>query len=296
MKLKNFCFTLLFFIVFSFTHAQQSIFSQYYFNPVYSNPAFTGSDYKLSIRSQYRSMWSGLGLGPNTALILAQSPIGLSSSSIGISLMNDYIGLSNSTEASVYYAYRFQTTFGRIAAGTNINFQNYTQDLTSALPKDPGDPALAADINLFLFNLGFGVAWENENGYFGLSTPGILKNAISETSNDPSSETLIQFNLIGAYTIDINSLWKITPSVLFKYLETMPSQMDMQAHLLYNDQFQLDLGYRTNTTYIVGVSYKFLDELQVGYCYDLDNSSFGSTSGGSHELTVGYVFNKSKSE
>ncbi|MBP8917780.1 MAG: type IX secretion system membrane protein PorP/SprF, partial [Chitinophagales bacterium] len=115
-------------------------------------------------------------------------------------------------------------------------------------------------------------------------------------SNDPSSETLIQFNLIGAYTIDINSLWKITPSVLFKYLETMPSQMDMQAHLLYNDQFQLDLGYRTNTTYIVGVSYKFLDELQVGYCYDLDNSSFGSTSGGSHELTVGYVFNKSKSE
>ena len=296
MKIKIISLTALLFIVISYTIAQQPIFSQYYFNPAYSNPAITGSDYKLSIRSQYRSMWSGLGLGPNTAVIMAQSPIGLSSSSIGISLMNDYIGLSNTTEASLFYAYRFQTTFGRIAAGTNINFQNYTEDLTSALPKDSGDPVLAADINLFLFNLGFGIAWENENGYFGISSPGILKNNISETGSDPASEILIQLNLIGAFTIDINSLWKITPSVLYKYLETMPSQLDVQAHLLYNEQFQFDLGYRTNTTYIVGASYKFLNELHVGYCYEFDNSAFGSTSGGSHELLVGYIFNKSKAE
>ncbi len=296
MKIKNFCFTGLFFIVFSCTYAQQAVFSQYYFNPVYSNPAFTGSDYKLSIRTQYRSMWSGLGLGPNTALIMAHSPIGLSASSIGVSLMNDYIGLSNATDASIFYAYRFQTKIGRIAAGTNINFENYTQNLSNALPKDPGDPVLAADINLFLFNLGFGLVWENEFGYFGISSPAILKNSLSENNNSAESKTIIQFNMIGAYTIDINSLWKITPSVLYKYLETMPSQFDIQVHLLYNDQFQFDLGYRTNTTYVVGVSYKFLDELQIGYCYDLDNSSFGSASGGSHELLVGYGLNKSKSE
>ncbi len=296
MKIKNFCLICLIFIVITSSFAQQSIFSQYYFNPVYSNPALTGNDYNLNIRSQYRSMWSGLGLGPNTALVMAQSPIGISSSSIGLSLMNDYIGLSNNTGATLYYAYRFQTTFGRISAGTNMSFENYTQNLTASLPADPGDPVLASDINLFLFNLGFGVAWENEHGYFGISSPAVLKNSLSEINNSNQAASPVQFNLIGAYTMDINSKWKITPSVLYKYMETMPSQLDFQLHLLYNEQFQFDAGYRTNTTYIVGVSYQLMDELQIGYCYDIDNSTFGSTSGGSHELLLEYIFNINKTE
>lgn len=296
MKVKKIGISILLIFVISFSFAQQAVFSQYFFNPVFTNPAFTGNEYKLNVNAQYKMMWTGVTSSPSTALITAHSPVGLSASSLGISVLNDNFGITSTTGATLYYAYRFQTKAGRISAGTQLSFENFKQDLTGAVATNINDPILVSDVNLFLFNVGFGIAWENEKGYFGISSPAILNNSLSETNKSETSSTLVQYNLTGAYTLLLNSKWKITPSVLYKYVETLPTQLDIQVHLLYHEQLQFDAGFRTNTTYIAGISYKLLNGFQIGYCYDLDNSSFGSSTGGSHEILLGYTFNKNQSE
>ncbi|MBP9083838.1 MAG: type IX secretion system membrane protein PorP/SprF, partial [Bacteroidia bacterium] len=40
--------------------AQDPTFSQFNFNPLYFNPAFTGIDPGLRINSTYRSLWSSI--------------------------------------------------------------------------------------------------------------------------------------------------------------------------------------------------------------------------------------------
>ncbi len=292
--MKKIILSFLLFGIFYSAIAQQAVFSQYYFNPVFYNPALTGNAYKLTTKLQYKSLWTGLDAAPATAVLCAHSPIGLSSSSLGITLINDQLGLTSNSGAYISYAYRFQTKGGRIVAGTQLNFDSYKENLTNSHPNTLGDPTLNSDFSVMLFNIGLGLAWENENGYFGISTPGLLSNSISETSANAASKTQLQFNIIGAYTLDINSTWQLTPSLLYKFIETTPSQLDMQLHFNYNEQLQFDIGYRTNTTYVVGVSYILLNQFQIGYSYDYDNSAFGSTTSGSHELMFGYLFNKNK--
>ena len=295
MKLKKILLVVSIFLV-NWTYAQQPIFTQYYFNPIYTNPAFTGNAYCLSLKAQYRNMWTGFESSPISTLVTAHSPIGLSSSSLGISIYNDNFALTKNTGAIISYAYRFQTKIGRIVAGTHFNAENYKQSLTESKPYNSFDPALLSNVNKTIFNFGLGVAWENENGYVGIAVPKIIRNYLSETDSTSTSGTVVQMNVTGVYTIQLNSKWKITPSVLYKYVASTPSQLDMQVHLLFDEQVQFDAGFRSNSTYIAGVQYKLKNKFTFGYSYDYDNSSFGSTTGGSHEVLLGYDFYKPEGE
>ncbi|MGB4931359.1 MAG: type IX secretion system membrane protein PorP/SprF, partial [Chitinophagales bacterium] len=118
-------------LLFLFTNevlnAQQPFFTQFNENPIVLNPAYTGNSYHLNIRGQYKTLWTGLETVPATAVISAHSPIGISSSSIGIVVLHDVFGISNTNAVTLNYAYRFQTTFGRIVVGADVSATNYQQ-------------------------------------------------------------------------------------------------------------------------------------------------------------------------
>lgn len=88
--------------------AQDPTFSQFNFNPLYFNPAFTGIDPGLRINSTYRSLWSSIPSSFRTYSIAADMQSLCLSSGQGIVVMKDIEGEGGmkTTKAGAFYSYR----------------------------------------------------------------------------------------------------------------------------------------------------------------------------------------------
>lgn len=272
-------------------NAQQAWFTQFNENPILLNPAFTGKEEHLSIRGQYKSLWADLTGAPSTAIISAHSPIGLSSSSIGLILFNDEIGVSKSTGAVINYAYRFNTKVGKIGLGADFSINNYSEKLTATSPAMPNDPLLAADYNTLLFNAGLGLSWEGENGFVGIAIPGMLKPTRSSDADDTIAIDPVQFNFTGSYTIALSDDWEMSPALSYSYIDNLPSQMALIFTFEWENTLGLMAGYRSNNAYSAGFNYRFMENLLIGYSYDYFASSINNVGGG-HEVILGFDLNK----
>lgn len=276
-------------------NAQQPFFTQFNENPIVLNPAFTGNSYHLNIRGQYKTLWTGLETPPSTAVISTHSPIGISSSSIGIVVLHDVFGISNTNAVTLNYAYRFQTTFGRIVAGADVSATNFQQQLTKTHLGMSNDPALAADFNAMYINAGFGAAWENENGYFGIAMPGILNPSKTKEINDTITFIPAQLNINGAYKFILNDAWEMEPAMSFSYIDKLPSQMALLFSFEWENTVGFLVGYRSNNVYSAGVKFHFMDNFLIGYNYDYYASTL-NVLGGGHELVLGFDLNKPEGE
>lgn len=276
--------------------AQQPLFSGYTFDPLFVNPAYAGHDDGLTAGAHFRTQWAGVDGAPVTELVNVHAPIGFSGHAAGILISRDQMAENAQTSVALNYAYRFQTSVGRISAGVQADFTNYTSGVTKLHAIAPDDPALAADIQLNLFNAGFGCNWENEKGFAGIAIPQLLKNQLSELNNSDASLQALQINLIGLYRFSLSDAWQLAPSVLYKFIEREPTQLDLQMHFLYTEKMQFDIGYRNNSTYSAGFRFGFLNAFTIGYMYDYDGSAFGAQSGGSHEIYFGYHLQKPEGE
>lgn len=274
---------------------QTAWFTNFNSNIIAINPAYSGNQYHLSVRGQYKTMWTAITNAPATSLISAHAPIGLSSSSAGIILSHDNFGTNTSNLLQANYAYRFQTSIGRIAAGLSLSVLDYNEHLTGTHPIMPNDPALAADYSEMFFNGGFGLAWENENGYAGVAIPAI-KELTKNKKNDSLSLSARQINFNGAYTFILSENWKLTPAVYYGYLETLPSQMAIIFALNWKNTLSLNAGYRSNNVYSLGFDYSFFDNFLIGYTYDHFATSLSAVAGGGHELVIGFDLLKPEGE
>ena len=277
------------------TNAQLPWFSNFNNNVIALNPAFTGNEYHLSVRGQYKTMWTEIINPPSTSLISAHAPIGISNSSIGGIITHDNFGVITTNNLSINYAYRFQTQIGRIAAGILLNVQDYREQLTATHPTTPNDPALATDYSAMFFNGGLGIAWESENGFFGIAVPAILTPTRNET-NDSIALTTPQLNLNGAYKFVLSPNWELTSSLYYGYINTLPSQMALMFDFTWKNNYAFLAGIRTNNAYTAGFTYTFLDNFKIGYTYDYFDNNLGAAAGGGHELVIGFDLNKPEGE
>lgn len=276
-------------------HAQQPWFTQFNENNNLLNPALTGHANHLTIRSQYKLLWTSIDASPKTAIFGFQTPIGSSNSAVGINFSNDQFGVMTTSTAIANYAYRFTTSIGKIACGTAIIYQNYSQALLATKPAMADDPVLSANYNAMYFNAGLGVAWEGENGYVGVGFPTLLSNSGSGLESDATPINPVQLNITGAYTFALNNDWDFTPEMSYNYINNLPSQLAILFLIEWKKTAGIIAGYRTNNAYSVGMQCHFLENFILGYTYDYFTSNIGSAGGG-HELLLGFDLNKNKGE
>src|SRR6476660_3209433 len=104
-------------------HAQQNPqYTQYMYNMQSVNPAFVGSDEKISFIGLYRTQWVGLEGAPKTANINISGPVS-DRLGMGASVVNDQIGPTTTTTAAVDFSYHIPVSteytlyFGLKASG-----------------------------------------------------------------------------------------------------------------------------------------------------------------------------------
>jgi type IX secretion system PorP/SprF family membrane protein len=278
---------------------QDAQFTQYMYNTVNINPGYAGSRESMSIFALHRTQWVGLEGAPITNTASVNTPINGSNLGLGVSIINDRIGPSDENNLAIDLSYsintseRYKLSFGIKASANllNVDFNRLSQ-------YDQNDYAFQTNIdNKFSPNIGVGFYLHSDNTYVGLSAPYLLQTKhfdryAATGANSHVAKEKINLYLIAGHVFDLSYNVKFKPSLLTKYVQGAPLQVDLSTNFIFNDKFVGGIAYRWSAAVSAMVGFQVTDSWFIGYGYDLETTRLANYNSGSHEIFLRYeLFN-----
>ena len=301
--------------------AQDPQFTQFYAAPQYLNPAFAGSALAPRVTANYRNQWPAI-TNYVTTMVGVDHYIDKINSGIGLLLVNDNQGQGNiqSTEIGLQYAYQFQvseSSFVRLGlqgsyVNRNLNYFGLTfGDQYTSQGFIQG--SVSPDARTF-----------PANKYLDFSTGGLFYSdwfwvgASAHHINRPSQNFVVNANDRLPVKGSIHAGLRIPLTGYTGLADEQDREISFSPVIMYKFQGkydQLDLGaYLTYSPITIGAYYRGIpfkkynqtlnnhdavallagyriDKFSIGYSYDATISTLGN-SGGSHELSLSYIFEK----
>ena len=297
-------------------YAQQDAqFSQYMFNSLVINPAYAGYKEELNVSLLHRNQWVGLAGSPKTqTLIVDGAFFNNKNVGLGLSIVNDKIGLQSQTAAYANYAYRVPVgENARLAFGLALGVSQYTLNAGQANIDDPNDPNFNNGNQNYISPDGkFGIHYSNDKFYAGASVTNMISSSLNyqQTGKDVIARQGKHFFVTAGYLAELNENVKFKPSVMFREDTKGPTNLDVNAFFLFKDAVWLGASYRSglnlwekpeweSSTFkknaVVGmVEMYFAKKYRLGYAYDYSLSDLGDYTNGTHEISLGFVIGNNK--
>ncbi len=284
---------------------QDEQYTQFFFNKLALNPAYAGSDEGACLTALYRNQWIGLEGAPTTQAFSFHTGILDGRVGLGLSVVHDNIGPTDSWRANLAYAYRIRLETGTLGIGLQGSLRRYQVDFMAETTTHPGDNLIqSAEPTTTLANIGAGVYYESDKFYVGLSIPHFIKSDISllpstfTTTNITSREELHLYGMAGLI-LPISNDVKFKPAVLYKYVQNAPVDFDINASLLFMDRFLFGLTYRTGgsldstgESLDLVAQYNVTQAFRIGAAYDFTLSELSNYNNGSFEIMAQYCIGR----
>ncbi|MEN7550596.1 type IX secretion system membrane protein PorP/SprF [Rapidithrix thailandica] len=301
--------------------AQDPQFSQFYANPLYLNPAFTGATGDARVTLNYRNQWPGLDANFVTYAASYDQYVRKFRSGIGIQFKNDQQGAKVNTplmssDLTLYYSYLIPVNdTWAIQAGLaptyGVRNLNYNKFLFGDQIDDngpTGNPSMEdfAKENVHYFDFAAGVLIFTESLWMGFSAHHMNEPNLSFTGGEDklpikgSFHAGVTIPLTGWMTgkPDYNNK-TITPTVLYKF-QGKSDQLSVGAYFNYNPivigawyrglplkRYETTLMNQDAFALLVGLKH---NGFQFGYSYDVTINDLFRASAGSHEISLVYNF------
>ncbi|MCI6201510.1 MAG: type IX secretion system membrane protein PorP/SprF [Paraprevotella sp.] len=274
------------------TSAQYDVsFSHFWDMEPYYNPAAAGKDNKLNIAAAYAMSFTGFENNPKSMYIGADMPIYFLKKyhGVGVSLLNDQIGLFTHQRLALQYAYKQKLFGGTLSIGLQLGFISEKFDGSKVDVEDSSDPALTkSDVNGSAMDLAAGIYYTHGSWYVGVSAQHINAPLVElgETNELQIDRTIY---LTGGYNIKLrNPFLTIHPSALIR-TDGSSYRADIAGLLVYtNDKKMLygGVAYSPSNSVTAHIGGLF-HGVKIGYSYEIYTSGI-SLANGSHELFIGY--------
>ncbi|MBW3467570.1 PorP/SprF family type IX secretion system membrane protein [Arthrospiribacter ruber] len=318
-------FTILFVLVLGFASKAQDVqFSQFYAAPIYLNPAFAGSSEMTRFGVNYRNQWPGLDHSLNAYSAYFDHYFFGANSGVGLIVngMNETMSGLSTSEVGLAYSYRLRLGFGSflrfgaqasfVSRDANLNhlvFGSQIDPNTGAIGDHSGE-SFAMDMRHRYADFHFGMLYNNEWGWFGLSAHHITQPNIAFI-DDQISQWPMKLSAHGGVKVDLSQ------GGVRNYMNNTQDARELVFAFNYKHQDpfnQLDLGVQANLQPLVlGVWYRGLPTMgtampntesiiglvgvslgggiDIGYSYDFTLSQLGqANTGGAHEISMRYSF------
>ncbi len=290
---------------------QDPQYTMYMFNQMAVNPAYAGSRECLSATAHYRTQWTGIDGAPQTLSFGIHSPIGNERIAVGLQVVNDRLGVTNSTNVSGIVAYRLPVTKkSKLSIGLQATVTNYLNNLASvatAAATGNTDPVFGGNSNqsLLLPNFGAGAYWYSDKGYLGITVPHLIDNHLESKSNTAINTAAAQqfrhLFVMAGWMFKLSDVVKFKPSVMLKYAPNSPVETDFNGCFLLYDALWLGASWRsdvsslrdhlTESTDFMAI-YEINQMMRIGLAYDLTVTKLSGYNYGTYELMLGYDFRK----
>lgn len=275
--------------------AQHSpLVSHYMLNGLVINPAYTGSREVFTANAMYRNQWVGFDGAPVTQVLSAHTPLKNKRLALGVIFNNEQIGVSNYTGISGNFAYRIPMDKATLSFGLSGGIQVLSARYSELSTDQQNDQVFTNDLRSSLQpDFGAGVYLKSDKYFVGLSVPSLISRQYNITNEQVNMQSLpgdYNFILHGGYLFHINELFKFKPGALVRYIPSGTGQFDLNANLIYKDQFWIGVSYRHREALIALVEFQINQQFRVAYSYDYALSTLRNYSSGSHEIGLQYEF------
>ncbi|MDG2330620.1 MAG: type IX secretion system membrane protein PorP/SprF [Flavobacteriales bacterium] len=269
--------------------------SQFMLHQPFINPAAQASYQTLNGALFYKTQWTGFIGAPKIAGFNINKALGQTkNNSLGFTLVNDQIGVNNTNDLSLNYAYRIKTgaaSYLSLGLGASVMLMQSNLGEVHTITSD--DPVFSGNTQTFVMpNFKFGAYFFKDKFYVGFTSPNLLKNRITfGTELEGSTEfdfANVHFYLHSGYQFELKEDLDLMTSVIFKNVSGAPLQVGFNAQLVFNKKFGIGGSYRTSNEATVLANYQLIPELRLGYAYDYNFDQIGDYSSGTHEIMLIY--------
>jgi type IX secretion system PorP/SprF family membrane protein len=292
---------------------QDAQFSQYIFNGIYINPAYAGYKEELNAHAFYRSQWTGVTGAPQSMSLAVDGSLRDNTIGLALQVAQDKIGAQSNLSVYANYAYRIKLDdeTSCLALGLGAGFIQLGLDGTKLDPNNPNDPYVpVARQSTLIFDARAGIYFSTEHFFAGFSADNIAAQLMDKhkpiTLTIPTPKPHYYLTAGGLLQLSENVYFK--PSFLLKDDRGGPTNLDLNAFFLLKQVVWAGMSYRTAVTLyskpylqsnlskssaIIGMLEVFATpQLRVGYAYDYDLNKFQTYNNGTHEVSIGYYFNR----
>ncbi|MBT8196396.1 MAG: type IX secretion system membrane protein PorP/SprF [Bacteroidia bacterium] len=276
-------------------------FTQYMYNEMFINPAYAGSHDFISSVLLYRNQWTGIEGAPKTQTFSIHSPVKSKNIGVGLSVLNEKIGITKLFTVNGTFAYKLPVTYNSILSFGLSGGVGRLQEDYSDLDCCGGatvDPLFLEDTpGKSVPRAGFGIYYsDSSNFYVGWSVPRLIESAIDPLSDnsvvsDVNMESWHHYIAAG-YVFDLNQKIKLKPTIMIKTVHGSPVEFDLNINALLDKKIWVGSSYRTGDAIALLTSYQFTPKIRLGYSYDFNICNCTDLNIGSHEFTLGYDFIK----
>ena len=255
------------------------------------NPAYAGANDDASLSLRYRKQWVGFDGSPSTLSFNGESNIVKKVIGIGLTVISDNIGITQSTSADLSLASHIRLSEkSTISVGikAGVNFLN--SDFSKLTNVDMSDPLYVTDKRTIPY-LGLGALFYTRKLYIGFSIPRLVS---FENVAPQATITKPHYYLYGGYRITVNDDIELRPAILGKYVSAAPFEADIALDVWYKNVIGLGVSYRTSDAVNFMIKTRF-GHFYIGYSYDMTVSGLHTLNSGSHEIYLAFEFGKKSS-
>jgi len=289
-------------IFFSQTSVAQQIpqFTQYMFNNYLSNPAVAGTYNYYQIRLNNRYQWVGMNDAPQTNSISFFGPLSKKDMGWGGYVYTDITGPTSKMGLMGSYSYNMPLNDDfRISGGLSFGLMQYKVDgskLNLGENPDPSDPAIFKTSNsTFTPDASIGFYLYNSDYQVGISAHQLFGQKLKLYPDPIGTNRLKQHLLLsGSAMYSLSKDYRIEPAILLKYMFRSPFQFELNAKVTYKSQMWGGLSYRFKDAISILIGYNYKKKYMIGYSYDYSYTGIRKYQSGTHEIMIGYLFDKIK--
>ncbi len=269
---------------------ERYIYTQAYLNPHLINPGAFGHQNQQQVQLNYRNNWTGIEAAPKSFTISYNGPIG-NRLSAGVIVLSDRFGSFNTSKLAAGLNYRIEGDDNKIGFG--ITGEYITHKLADIGNANPNDPLIIQGLSgteFFDATIGMYGLYQDKFSY-GLSFPSIVSTSISELDG-PVQEREIGFIVQAGYKLDVQEDITLTPSMIMKKLNNVPTHLDLNLTLgLLDDKLlggmSYTLGADKRLGFLIGTK---LEKFNLYYSYNSSSQPIQQYNNGAHEITIGVNF------
>lgn len=281
-------------------YAQDPLFTQFYANPLYLNPALAGSNICPRFAMNYRNQWPSLSANFITQSFSYDQKFRAINGGIGIIAMHDQQGQNTIQTSSLGLLYSYHLQVNRkftLMFGGQANFMMKFLDWNKLTFGDMIDPRRGfiyqtGDVprggRKGFLDISAGVVGYTKRFFFGFAAHHL--NRPNESMIVGRSPLPMRFTGHAGAEIPLGKKSQygnkvsISPNILFRYQQGF-MEMNVGTYIKY-DMFTFGTWFRNRDAFILlfGVQY---ERFKIGYSYDVTVSKLTNQSGGSHEISLG---------
>ncbi len=290
---------------------QDAQFSQYMFNGIYINPAYAGYKEQLNLHGFYRSQWTGINGAPQTTSLAVDAIANEGNVGLAFQVSSDKLGAQRNLSAYASYAYRIRMNAdgsARLAFGISAGAVQLGIDGALLNPNDPEPFQPVGMQSTVVPDARAGVYYSDNRFYAGFSVDNLVSQYIDVDRYAFIPQPKPHYYLTAGMLLPLNTDILLKPSFLLKDDRGGPTSLDISAFFIFADKLWLGGAYRSGVN-LYSKSYLQKDltkvnsavaaiqvfpkkEIRIGYAYDFSIGPLQGYSSGTHEISIGYFFNR----